>query len=68
MRRRLITNESIRQRGYYTIDEAAQYLGVHRSTLTRWTQRGMIRVFFNKTTMRKAYLGSDLRTLAEAFV
>lgn len=50
----------IRPAGRYTVTEACKLLGIHRNTLRKYTQSGMIRC---KGTRRKYYTGTDLLKL-----
>ncbi|MBO7610511.1 MAG: helix-turn-helix domain-containing protein [Muribaculaceae bacterium] len=46
--------------GRYTIEETCKLLGMHRSTLHRYTAKGRIRCGVRRSTMRKFYLGSEI--------
>ncbi len=47
--------------GRYSVTETAGILGIHRNTLRRYTDRGLIRCGFRRGTGRKFYLGSEIR-------
>lgn len=44
----------------YTIDETCGILGIHRSTLRRYTDSGLIKCGYRRETGRKFYLGSEI--------
>lgn len=46
--------------GRYSTMETCRLLGVHRNTLQRYTEKGLIRCGFRKSTGRKYYLGSEI--------
>ncbi|MCI9055549.1 MAG: helix-turn-helix domain-containing protein [Muribaculaceae bacterium] len=47
-------------RGKYNTTEAARVLGVARSTIQRWRNKGLIKPRVQKHCLRPRYLGSDL--------
>jgi len=44
----------------YSIEETCSILGIHRHTLRRYTNKGMIRCGFHRYNGRKFYLGSEV--------
>ena len=46
--------------GRYTIQEAADLLGVHRDTLRKHSYAGYIKYGVKRNNMRKFYLGSEI--------
>ena len=47
--------------GRYSIDETCKLLGIHRNTLLRWSKAGIIRFSIRRGTMRKFYLGREIK-------
>lgn len=43
-----------------SIGEAAAVLGVHRNTMRRYTEQGLIKCRFRRVTKRRFYLGADI--------
>ena len=43
-----------------SIGEAAAVLGVHRNTMRRYTEQGLIKCRFRRATKRRFYLGADI--------
>ena len=46
--------------GRYSTTEASQILGVNRSTLGRWIERGMIRCGYRRHNHRRFFEGTEL--------
>jgi len=46
--------------GRYNIEETCAFLGIHRHTLRRYTNRGKIRCGYHRVNGRKFYLGSEI--------
>ena len=44
----------------YTIEEAAELLGIHRNTLLRYVKLGLLRCGFRRNNRRKFFLGSEI--------
>ncbi|MBR0493699.1 MAG: helix-turn-helix domain-containing protein [Bacteroidales bacterium] len=44
----------------YSIDETSRLLGIHRHTLRKYTNRGLIKCGFRRVNGRKFYLGSEI--------
>ena len=44
-----------------SIGEAAAVLGVHRNTMRRYTEQGLIKCRFRRVTKRRFFLGADIR-------
>lgn len=49
--------------GRYSVTEACALLGVHRSTLKRWTERNLIRCGFRMGNHRPFYTGREIKRL-----
>ena len=43
-----------------SIGEAAAVLGVHRNTMRRYTEQGLIKCRFRRATKRRFYTGADI--------
>lgn len=46
--------------GRYSVTQTCAVLGIHRSTLSRYTEFGLIRCGFRRGNMRKFYKGSEI--------
>lgn len=46
--------------GRYTVSQTCLALGIHRNTLQRYTERGLIKCGLRRETARKFYLGRDI--------
>ena len=46
--------------GRYTIDETCKILCIHRTTLRRYTESGLIKCGDRRESGRKFYLGSEI--------
>lgn len=46
--------------GRYSIGETCAALGIHRNTLCRYTEQGLIKCGFRRATARKFYLGQEI--------
>lgn len=46
--------------GRYSPKETCEALGIHRHTLSRYTEQGYIKCGFRRASMRKFYLGSEI--------
>lgn len=46
--------------GRYSVTEASAVLGIHRNSLRKYTELGLIKCGFRKHTARKFYLGSEI--------
>ena len=44
----------------YTIEEAAELLGIHHNTLLRYVKQGLLRCGFRRNNRRKFFLGSEI--------
>lgn len=47
----------------YSIKETCEILGIHRNTLLKYTDSGIIKCGFRKATMRKYYSGEEITKL-----
>lgn len=57
----MVTNEpQVSLSGRYSIEETCKHLGIDRSTLRRYTNKGKIKYGVRKATSRKFYLGSEI--------
>ena len=52
--------------GRYSIMETCKLLGIHRNTLSKWTKAGTIRCGVRRGTMRKFYLGREIKRFWKA--
>lgn len=46
--------------GRYSVGETSAALGIHRNSLRRYTEQGLIKCGFRRPTARKFYLGSEI--------
>ena len=46
--------------GRYSVTETSAVLGIHRNSLRKYTEQGLIKCGFRRTTARKFYLGSEI--------
>lgn len=46
--------------GRYSVTETCKALGIHRNTLRRFTDEGLINCGFRKATARKFYNGNEI--------
>lgn len=53
-------NGGIDPKKYYSVAEAANLLGVHRSTVWRWVKSLRLRSKIREVNSRNEFLGSDL--------
>ena len=51
---------NVRAAGRYSTNETCALLGIGRSTLSRWTKAGIIRVNYRRCNMRPYYTGLDI--------
>ncbi|GEM_PF-2641689 len=56
-------NTGIDPKKYYTVTEAANTIGVHRSTIWRWVKALRLRSRTRLVNNRKEFLGADLQKL-----
>ena len=54
------TEPNVIESGRYSITQTCAALGIHRNTLNRYTESGLIRCGFRKENMRKFYKGSEI--------
>jgi len=52
--------------GRYSVSETCTILGIHRNTLSSYTNTGHIKCGFRKMNGRKFYLGSEILKFWEA--
>jgi predicted site-specific integrase-resolvase len=46
--------------GRYSVKETSAVLGIHRNSLRKYTEQGLIKCGFRRQTARKFYLGSEI--------
>lgn len=46
--------------GRYSVTETSAVLGIHRNSLRKYTEQGLIKCGFRRQTARKFYLGSEI--------
>ena len=46
--------------GRYSVTETCKALGIHRNSLKKYTEQGMIKCGFRKLTARKFYAGREI--------
>ncbi len=46
--------------GRYSVTETCRFLGIHRNTLQRHTEKGLIKCGFRRSTFKKFYKGSEI--------
>ena len=52
--------------GRYSVSETCGLLGIHRNTLLKWTNEGIVRCGFRKANMRKFYEGREIKRIWRA--
>lgn len=52
--------------GRYSVSETCQVLNIHRNTLRNYTEQGMIKCGFRRTSCRKFYEGKEILKLWKA--
>jgi len=50
----------VTEKGRYNVTETCAILGVHRNTLRRYTESGLIKAGFRRVSARKFYTGEDI--------
>lgn len=58
----MITSEepNVSTTGRYSIRQTCELLSIHRNSLCKYTNMGLIKCGFRKATARKFYLGSEI--------
>ncbi len=56
----LATEPRVSENGRYSLREACELLGVHKTTMIRWVKEGKIRYGIRRSNYRKFYLGREL--------
>lgn len=51
---------AVRADGRYSISQTCAVLGIHRNTLRRYTESGMIKCGFRRESLRKFYPGREI--------
>lgn len=61
----MITSENpkIKAQSRYTLSQAAKVMGVHRNTVARWIETGLISSERGQRSRRRFIMGSELRKL-----
>jgi len=54
------TRPSVALNGRYTVTQTCSVLGIHRGTLLRYTERGIIKPVFRRVDGRKVFIGRDI--------
>ena len=54
------TRPSVALDGRYTVMQTCAALGIHRGTLQRYTERGIIKPVFRRVDGKKVYIGKDI--------
>lgn len=57
----MTTELHVTDSGRYPVCETARILGIHRNTLRRYTERGLIKCGIRRGTNQRFYLGSEIR-------
>ncbi|MDY5010340.1 MAG: helix-turn-helix domain-containing protein [Sodaliphilus sp.] len=60
------TEPNVSLTGRYSIIETCELLGIHRNTLTRYTNKGRIRCGIRRVNGRKFYTGMEILKLWKA--
>lgn len=51
---------NVSEAGRYSVTETSAVLGIHRNSLRKYTEQGIIKCGFRRQTARKFYLGSEI--------
>lgn len=51
---------NVNEAGRYTVTETCLALGIHRNSLRKYTEQGLIKCGFRKQSARKFYTGRDI--------
>lgn len=54
------TEPNVNVTGRYSVMETSAALGIHRNSLRKYTELGLIKCGFRRHTARKFYLGSEI--------
>ena len=54
------TEPMVSAEGRYSVSDTCKVLGIHRNTLRRYTEAGMIKCGFRRETARKFYKGAEI--------
>lgn len=54
------TEPNVNVTGRYSVTETSAALGIHRNSLRKYTELGLIKCGFRRHTARKFYLGSEI--------
>lgn len=50
----------VSETGRYSVTETCKVLGIHRNSLKKYTEQGLIKCGFRKQTARKFYSGREI--------
>lgn len=56
----IATRPDVTLNGLYSRKEAAKALGINTSTLHRYTERGLIKAHYRRTTNERVWKGEDI--------
>lgn len=62
----ITTKPAIDPKGRYGVVDTAKLLGIHRTTLWRWVDKGWLRPAMRKVNNRTFFLGADIIAAWEA--
>jgi len=62
----ITSRPNIDPKGRYGVVDAAKLLGIHRSTLWRWVEKGWIRPAIRQVNNRTVFRGCDIISAWEA--
>lgn len=54
------TEPQVAANGRYSVSQTCTALGIHRNTLFKYTEAGLIKCGFRRESARKFYLGSEI--------
>lgn len=56
----IATEPRVAENARYSLNEASEILGIHRTTLIKWAKEGKIRYGVRRSNSRKFYLGREI--------
>ena len=54
--------------GRYSVSQAAEVLGIHRTTIWRWVRKGWLTPVIRKVNNRVVFRGKDLLSAWESYI